>query len=259
LVVKDRKLSMTLLVQHYVQEQGFALYAIDHVGHGYSEGTRALIRDYRHNRDDLHNYCEQVSKQNPDLPLFLMGYSYGATLVLQVAAKYKDQPKLAGIILLASFLRGDIPNFVKIFVLRYLLTPLMPTSSPFFMPRPMTSERLWRDEDVLRINTSQARRKIDVCGKPYRLLTAVQLLEASHEVLNESIPSLQAPFVALHGTQDDGCPVRDLDYLRNNPCGSIVLLEGAHHDLLADPAAEETLEHADAFIQKRLEQVKREM
>mmetsp|Transcript_3371 Transcript_3371/g.5535 ORF Transcript_3371/g.5535 Transcript_3371/m.5535 type:complete len:349 (-) Transcript_3371:222-1268(-) len=261
LIVDGRKLSTTLLVDHFVTKQGYALYCLDLLGHGFSEGQRAYIPDYNIHVQDLDSFANQARSDFPSVPLFLLGHSYGSTLTLHVASKYwQDKPNFGGIMLLATATKGDLPPPIVVFILGDVLAKCFPTSIPFFMPNPISSDRIWRDEAVLAINTSPLRRKVDKSGIPFRLGTAAQLLAATKAVRDVAIPTLRAPFVAVHGTDDFGVPVTDVDILEEQALTpkedqTIVRIEGAYHDLLGDPAAEETMEHLDKFITKRMEQL----
>ena len=98
---------------------------------------------------------------------------------------------------------------------------------------------------------------LDGSGLPYRLGTAMNLVLALEEVRNKVIPGLTVPFCTVHGTADDGVPMEGSIYLVEN-CGTTSeqrefhRIEGACHDLLADPLAEEVIGHWIHFVQKRM-------
>ena len=56
---------------------GFIVYAADHVGHGQSEGDRAVIEAWGDFTDDLLQFTDVVKKAEPEMAgkIFLLGES----------------------------------------------------------------------------------------------------------------------------------------------------------------------------------------
>src|SRR3954463_1772585 len=54
-------------------KRGYALYAIDHRGHGRSSGPRAVIDRMQNAVEDLHTLVEKPHARQPDSPLVLLG------------------------------------------------------------------------------------------------------------------------------------------------------------------------------------------
>lgn len=61
----------------------YAIYALDHRGHGRSPGQRSYINRWAEYRDDVQAFLKLVHKEEPDIPLFLMGHSMGGLIVLE--------------------------------------------------------------------------------------------------------------------------------------------------------------------------------
>jgi alpha-beta hydrolase superfamily lysophospholipase len=124
-VLKDgRKLNTSLVADTFMKE-GYAFYAFDLYGHGFSEGTRLLIPGtWKTNFDDYRHFCNLVASLHDDnIPLFLMGESYGCTLTIHVAKHFQENPSSGpksfdSIILTAPAIIGDLP--VRLDVLELL-------------------------------------------------------------------------------------------------------------------------------------------
>lgn len=58
-------------------EQGIAIYRYDARGHGKSEGKRGYLNSYWEMVDDLRVIVSLVKKENPGLPVFVLGHSMG--------------------------------------------------------------------------------------------------------------------------------------------------------------------------------------
>jgi len=264
-ILKDgRKINMALLSDKMLKE-GFALYAFDMTGHGYSEGSRFLVSSSV--KDDYLNFVKLVASfHEKDVPLFLMGESFGGNLTVQVARHYQnhleDHPKgFQGIILVAAAIYGYQIFFPVDFALRYFLTPFLPRlRPPTFIPNPVAPALLWRDPEVLYVN-SQEKRVTEMWLEPAQrhanLKTSSTLIEAMKYVRSDCIPGFHVPFCALHGTSDRAVPIAGaLEYFLEHVATpkedrAVKRVGGAYHDLLGDPTAEENLDFVLEWVHKR--------
>ncbi|PTX17364.1 Lysophospholipase, alpha-beta hydrolase superfamily [Halanaerobium congolense] len=74
--------------------EGFSVYRFDNRGHGRSDGAQSYIEDFNTYLDDADTVYELVKKENPDLPIFMLGHSMGGFIAAGYDVKYPD--KLAG-------------------------------------------------------------------------------------------------------------------------------------------------------------------
>lgn len=258
------KLSTALMMEHYVTKHGYALYAMDQLGHGYSEGRRMFIPDYKTCVADLVSFARLAATDHNDaVPLFVSGHSFGGCLALHAAHTLEQDnnaplKSFKGFSVIAPAIDGDMPPPPVYQLLRYVLAPKYPTWTPFFMPNPVTSDRIWRDAEALALNTSPRHMEmgLDAAGVPFLLGTALQMVVAMETVRNDIIPTLEkVPFCAVHGTSDYGVPVSGTDYLEKqskSPVKQVHRVDGAYHDLFADPAKEEVMGHLCDFIQGQI-------
>lgn len=77
---------------------GYAVFGFDNQGHGRSEGQRGHINHWQDYRDNVSSFLAQVRHHEPNLPLFVLGHSLGALIVLDFALNFPHQD-LAGIII----------------------------------------------------------------------------------------------------------------------------------------------------------------
>jgi alpha-beta hydrolase superfamily lysophospholipase len=84
-------------VVDYFVPRGYAIWALDHRGHGRSGGERVYIETFDDYVKDLRTFFEMVCDANPGLPVYLLGHSMGAFIATAYAAKH--QRDLAGLIL----------------------------------------------------------------------------------------------------------------------------------------------------------------
>jgi acylglycerol lipase len=88
---------------------GWAVYGLDHRGHGRSRGRRVHVRRYAHYLADFATFHRTVAARHPDLTPFLLGQSMGGQIALAYALDH--QHELAGLVLAAPALSaGDVPR-----------------------------------------------------------------------------------------------------------------------------------------------------
>ncbi|ADL06673.1 alpha/beta hydrolase [Lacrimispora saccharolytica] len=88
-------------------EAGIATYRFDHRGHGRSEGERTYYEDFNELLDDTNVVVDMAIRENPDIPVFLIGHSMGGFTVSLYGAKYTDK-KIRGIITSGALTKDTI-------------------------------------------------------------------------------------------------------------------------------------------------------
>jgi len=246
-----------------VKDAGYIMYSLDMLGHGFSEGEWFYIpnADWTTNRDDFAAFAQHVTKDST-LPVFLMGESYGGCLSVHVARQWMDSPADApsnfkGICLFAPAIVGDLPPPPVVSFIT-MLAHKFPTWTPFFMPNPVSPDRIWNNKEVAAEFTSDRRREMQLSagGKKFCLGTALGLLNALEKAREEAIPGLTVPFYVGHGTNDFGVPISGTEYLlehadtaEKDRCVNIV--QGAHHDLLSDESRQDILQSMIGWMNNR--------
>lgn len=80
-------------VIYYMIEQGFAVYAPDHRGHGRSfrqshHPNLAHVNDFNDYVEDLHQFVSLIVKTDTDLPLYIYGHSMGGGIAAAYIERY---------------------------------------------------------------------------------------------------------------------------------------------------------------------------
>jgi len=251
------------LIARALTQAGYVLYAMDLLGHGFSEGERFYIPrgDYTIHFNDLDAFVRfaisdyHASPSSSTLPFFLMGDSYGGTLALHVARKWQDYPtdapsstNFAGLVLASPGILADLPPLVVVWFLRYGLAPFFPKWTPFFMPDPLPAELNWKEEAVRLTYTSDTEKKRGLMAdKPFSLGTALGLLRATEDLQKDVIKGLAIPFAVAHGTLDEAVPIAGTDLLLEQCVTkpedrAVKRVVGAFHDLLSEQDRQETMQ-----------------
>ncbi len=74
-----------------LRDQGFSVVAADHVGHGHSEGERALIHDFGDVVSDLGEVVSVVQARYPRVPLVMIGHSMGGLITARFIQKWPER------------------------------------------------------------------------------------------------------------------------------------------------------------------------
>jgi acylglycerol lipase len=83
-------------VVNFFVPKGYAVYALDHRGHGRSDGERVHVDDFKDYIKDLKTFFNIVRKENPRDKIFLIGHSMGSVIALLYTIQYPQE--IAGIV-----------------------------------------------------------------------------------------------------------------------------------------------------------------
>jgi alpha-beta hydrolase superfamily lysophospholipase len=84
------------VVDHFVPKS-FAIYGLDHVGHGKSDGKRVFVERFDDFIQTLRIFNDMVQGWQPDRPIYLVGHSMGGLISAAYLLEYQDE--VAGAVL----------------------------------------------------------------------------------------------------------------------------------------------------------------
>ena len=67
------------VVNHFVPK-GYAVYGLDHIGHGKSSGKRVYVERFEDFSETLKTYVDMVCHWQPEKPIFLVGHNMGGLI-----------------------------------------------------------------------------------------------------------------------------------------------------------------------------------
>jgi len=176
--------------------RGYVVYALDHRGHGRSEGRRALVDRLEHAAADLDVLVERARREHPDAPLFLLGHSLGGTIALRYALKRQD--KLDGLILSGPVAVVDLPPAPVRLAAKALsaVAPWMPALGvdPAVVSRDPSEVEAYRTDPLVHHGKLPVR-------------TVAEIASAT-EAFPEQVSSLTLPMLLVHGSEDRLSPVQ---------------------------------------------------
>ena len=92
----------TNLVNHFVPT-GYAIFGLDHRGHGKSEGLRGYVERFQNYLNDLKTFFDIVRRKHSNTKIFLVGHSMGG--LIATAYTVHHQHELAGLLLSGAALK----------------------------------------------------------------------------------------------------------------------------------------------------------
>jgi alpha-beta hydrolase superfamily lysophospholipase len=261
----QRNTNMALQAESYLKE-GYAIYAMDMMGHGYSEGTRWFMPNGEVMLADFLRFIQKVvANHYQHTPLFLSGYSYGGCLALKAAKFFQDHPRQApkgfqGVVLQAPAIY-DLEGFFLFpliaWAARNLVNPLLGANfrPPIWCPNRVHPCRFWRDPERYRVGMQYD--GMNSAGRHIPMQTCLTLVEDMVTLRNNTIPTLHVPFCVVHGNRDLVVPVTGSRYLQRASLTpkdeqAFMCFPNAYHDMLAEPEAGAVMAFQVNWIKERL-------
>lgn len=222
-------------VARALNEIGIVVYAEDHIGHGRSDGERALITDFEHVVDDLHTLASIARDRYPGLPVALIGHSMGGLLSARFAQRWPDT--VAGVVFCGAVI-GDWDWAREV-----LAEPELPHV-------PFDPAALSRDPEV---GESYAGDPHVYHGQYKRGLLEAEV--AALDAYERENDRLTMPVLILHGTEDPFVPYeRAVQAARDMPTEDVTVrvYEGARHEVLNESNRAEAIGHLVDWVQRVL-------
>jgi acylglycerol lipase len=223
--------------------RGYALYALDHRGHGQSEGARALIDRTANAVADLGQLLElAVADSGTSGKPFLFGHSMGGWIALAFATRRQDE--IRGLLLSAPVAVLEAASPVQRIAGR-VLSAVAPELGVYAIDSTTVS----RDPEVVRDYDADP---LNYHGK----LPARTIHEMAEEVARfpETIPSITVPLLVQVGTGDRLVPpaASEMVYeLASSADKTIKRYDGLYHEILNEPERDEVLADLAAWLDAR--------
>ncbi|GMP22666.1 hypothetical protein CsSME_00000587 [Camellia sinensis var. sinensis] len=225
----------TQLTSVLFAKSGFATCAIDHQGHGFSEGLSCHIPDINPVVDDCISFFDSFrARHAPSLPSFLYSESLGGAIALLITLRRGSSRPYDGLILNGAMC-GISAKFKPPWPLEHFLSivaAVVPTWQvvPTRGSIPDVSFRVeWKRSLAF---ASPRRSK----ARP-RAATARELLRLSAE-LQSKFEEVEVPFLIIHGGEDVVCDpacAEELYRRASSKDKTIRVYPGMWHQLIGEP------------------------
>jgi alpha-beta hydrolase superfamily lysophospholipase len=207
--------------------RGYAVYALDHRGHGRSGGPRANIGRFAYLVSDFSAFVGRCARQHLDTPLYVLGHSMGGAVAFATALRLQHQ--LRGLVLSAPALAVDtaVPRLQEWFA--RALSVIAPNTGVLNIPPSFVS----RDPSVVMRYESDS--LVHHGSVPAR--TVVELLDAMAGFA-AGVRELRLRTLILHGTADRLVPLaatRPLYQAISTNYRTLKLYDGLFHEVFNEP------------------------
>ena len=218
----------------YFAKAGFATCAIDHQGHGFSDGLTAHIPDINPVVDDCISFFESFrSRFDSSLPSFLYSESLGGAIALLITLRRGGLP-WNGLILNGAMC-GVSDKFKPPWPLEHFLSlaaAVIPTWR-VVPTRGSIPDVSFKEEWKRKLAIASPRRTV---ARP-RAATAQELLRICRE-LQGRFEEVDVPFLAVHGGDDIVCDpacVEELYSRAGSKDKTLKIYDGMWHQLVGEP------------------------
>lgn len=217
------------LAMHLWERARIRVFAIEHYGHGKSQGTRALIADFQNLVDDVLDYAAHLRGQVLPENLALFGYGESLGGAVMVHAASRDPKAFSGLLMLGPMCGIDesmVPPWVVVQAGKALAACL--PSAPLAPVRDHLSA-CFKNPNLLALAQSDPNRY----GGRMRLGTAFQCMKACQDI-GTIRATFRVPFCILHGTADSvTSPKISEDFWKASPAEdkTLILYEDGYHVL----------------------------
>lgn len=221
-------------------EAGYAVEAIDHRGHGRSEGPRAYVKKFSEFHDDLVRFRRIVEATHPGVPLIVFGHSMGGNLALGHVLDHQDG--VAGLALSGPALAPG----ASIKPIEITAAKLLARYLPKLRPSGLDASAISRDPAVV------ARYRNDPLVHSGKLTTGLAGgLLAAMEAFPPRFPELRLPLLIMHGTADQLADVSGSHRLEAGAVHADVTSHyypGLYHEILNEPEQAQVLADLLAWL-----------
>jgi lysophospholipase len=220
--------------------EGYLTLALDHHGHGESDGPRGRI-SFAGAVADLDRLVDMATQSAPDLPVFMLGHSMGGAIALRYALAHGE--RLAGLILSGPLVQVEGRAAAK------LLGRALGSVAPGLPLARLDPNLVSRDPEVVRAYREDPL----VHHDPLPAGTVAEFLRYA-ATLPDEVHRIELPTLLLYGTADGLCA----------PEGSVLVAErigsgdletkpyeGLYHEILNEPERDRVLDDICAWLDAR--------
>lgn len=227
------------VVNHLVPK-GYAVYALDHRGHGRSPGKRGHINGWSEFREDVRAFLGMIQRSLAGYPLFLMGHSLGGLVALEYALHYPEG--LAGVVASGPALAQTGVSPALVFLSR-ILSALLPS---FGINTGLDAAGVSRDPAVVKAYQEDPLVHSMATARLGTEMTAAQMWTLSHAA------DWRVPLLVLHGTADRLVPIEPArNFFEQVPVADkrMIAYEGGYHEPHNDVIHEQVTADLESWLE----------
>jgi acylglycerol lipase len=224
--------------------RGYAVYGIDHLGHGRSDGQRLTVERFTDYTEPLTAMFEMISGWQPGKPVFLVGHSMGGL----IGALYLTghQAELAGAVLSGPAVKppGNIPKAV--ILAGRVLSCLIPRMGLV----PLQAREVSRDPAVVEAYLADPL----VCKGKITARLGAEMLDAMERIRMDA-KRITLPLLIVQGGADklvDPAGARVLYNAVSSTDKRLIVYDGLYHEVFNEPEHDRVLADVETWLEGHL-------
>jgi acylglycerol lipase len=231
------------VVNHFVPA-GYAVYGVDHIGHGKSDGKRVCVDRFQDYTKTLKIYFDMIRGWQPIKPIFLVGHSMGGLICSAYFMDHQDE--LTGAVLCAPGIKvpDNISNAV-IFAGK-ILSVVMPKAGII----QLDAEGICRDPAVVDAYLNDP---LVYTGKITARLSAEMLKTIQH--VTGSAIKVRLPIMIVQGGSDKLVDPSGAQLLYDSVSSEdkkIKIYDGLYHEVFNEPEHGQVLDDVKVWLDSHL-------
>jgi alpha-beta hydrolase superfamily lysophospholipase len=176
---------------NYFVPRGYALYGLDHLGHGRSSGEREVVESFSDYLQPLPAFYRMVKEWQPGKPVFVLGHSMGGLIASTYLVDHSDDFKGGVISAPAIKIRDNISAFT--IMVGKILARIAPKAGIL----PLNPGGISRDPEAVKAYINDP---LVYHGKT-RAKLAAEILKAMIG-LSQNMDKITLPFIVIQGSGD---------------------------------------------------------
>jgi alpha-beta hydrolase superfamily lysophospholipase len=233
-----------LHVAEFFAAQGLAVAALDHRGHGNSDGRPGHIGMFDDYLTDLAIFNDEVGRRLPGVPMFLLGHSLGGLIACNYLLQQQD--RFVGCILSGALIKSDLqPGWVQMGVIR-----LLALLAPRLGVMQLDASGVSRDPEEVKKYVEDP---LVLHGKASARM--VRELFAGMATLQAGAAGITLPMLILHGDADVLTSPDGSRYLHQHISSTdktLTIYPGLYHEILNEPERQDVLDQILSWCEARL-------
>jgi alpha-beta hydrolase superfamily lysophospholipase len=231
------------LVDRFVPK-GYAVYGIDHPGHGRSEGPRLYVERFTDYTEPLKTFFDMIRGEHPERPVFLIGHSMGGLIGALYLIAHQDE--LAGAVLSGPAIQppGSVPpGLVYVGRLLSALIPRMGLVS-------LNTEGICRDPAVVAAYLADPL----VCKGKITARLGAEMLDAMVGI-RQNAGRIRLPLLIVQGGADklvDPAGATMLHDAASSIDKRLIVYEGFYHEVFNEPEHGRVLTDVETWLEAHL-------
>ncbi len=227
------------VVNHFVP-QGYAVYTLDHLGHGKSDGTRLYVDRFEDYAEPLTRYLDMLREWQPGKPIVLLGHSMGGLIAAYYLLDHQDA--FVSAVISAPLVKLPSNISPATVTLARVISALLPRTRLTAVDASLVS----RDPQVVQAYVNDP---LVYTGKSTARLGA-ELFRAIERVQTEAA-RITLPVLLVQGSADGlvdptGAPM--LYEKISSPDKTIKIYDGLYHEVLNEPERDQVLSDIEQWL-----------